>query len=181
MNKPYRVCDDCFTQLKKALESGSVLRILKARSSNILQKSNEIAERDTMGPRVQGQLSRLSSVDSFSRAESKHYKCDTKLEFNDGRVSPHLNGNVQRGSFHSSKLSNSLFGGSRKIFSASRPGSRIVSRATSPVSGKSSPPQSAMLAASLAVVRSPEATDDDPKHTNDSLSREIINLRAQVT
>ncbi|CBI31980.3 unnamed protein product, partial [Vitis vinifera] len=162
------------------MESGSVLRIPKARSSNILQKSNEIAERDTMGPRVQGQLSRLSSVDSFSRAESKHYKCDTKLEFNDARVSPHLNGNVQRGSFHSSKLSNSLFGGSRKIFSASRPGSRIVSRATSPVSGKSSPPQSAMLAASLAVVRSPEATDDDPKHTNDSLSREIINLRAQV-
>ncbi|XP_034689186.1 PH, RCC1 and FYVE domains-containing protein 1-like isoform X2 [Vitis riparia] len=180
MNKPYRVCDDCFTKLKKAMESGSVLRIPKARSSNILQKSNEIAERDTMGPRVQGQLSRLSSVDSFSRAESKHYKCDTKLEFNDGRVSPHLNGNVQRGSFHSSKLSNSLFGGSRKIFSASRPGSRIVSRATSPVSGKSSPPQSAMLAASLAVVRSPEAMDDDPKHTNDSLSREIINLRAQV-
>ena len=71
MNKPYCVCDDCFTQLKKALESGSVLRIPKARSSNILQKSNEIAERDTMGPRVQGQLPRLSSVDSFSLAESK--------------------------------------------------------------------------------------------------------------
>ena len=71
MNKPYCVCDDCFTQLKKALESGYVLRIPKARSSNILQKSNEIAERDTMGPRVQGQLPRLSSVDSFSLAESK--------------------------------------------------------------------------------------------------------------
>ncbi|XP_034677655.1 long-chain-fatty-acid--CoA ligase 1-like [Vitis riparia] len=48
---PYRVCDDCFTQLKKALEFGLVLRIPKARSSNMLQKSNEIAERDTMGPR----------------------------------------------------------------------------------------------------------------------------------
>ena len=38
MNKSYRACDDCFTQLKKALESGSVLRMPKARSSNILRK-----------------------------------------------------------------------------------------------------------------------------------------------
>ena len=54
--------------------------------------------------------------------------------------------------------------------SASVPGSRMTSQASSPVSGKSSPP------------RSSEVALDDSKHMNDNLSlnQEIINLRAQV-
>ncbi|KAK9277182.1 hypothetical protein L1049_006721 [Liquidambar formosana] len=169
MNKPYRVCDDCFIKLKKAMESGSVVRIPKVRSGNIPPKSNEMAEKETLGPRLQGQLSR----GSFNRTESLHSKYDTKLQINDSRVFPTLNGNFQWKSFYASKASIS------KVFSASVPGSRTVSRATSPISTKSSPLQSATPTPSLTVL-TPEVILDQSKHTNDNLSQEIVALRAQV-
>ncbi|KAK1551946.1 hypothetical protein Q3G72_007783 [Acer saccharum] len=127
MNKPYRVCDDCFTKLRKPMESGSFVRTPKVRNGIMHQKS-EVADRETQGPRS------------------------------------------QPGSFYSSKVSTSLLGASKKICSTSVPGSRMASQATSPVSGKSSPP------------RSSEVAHDDSKHMNDNLSltQEIINLRAQV-
>ncbi|KAK2636239.1 hypothetical protein Ddye_031031 [Dipteronia dyeriana] len=168
MNKPYRVCDDCFTKLRKPMESGSFVRTPKVRNGIMHQKS-EAAGRDTQGPRSQVQLSRLSSSGSTKYTENKQYKNSTKLESNDCSDFS-VNRIFQPGSFYSSKVSTSLLGTSKKLFSASVPGSRMNSPATSPVSGKSSPP------------RSSEVALDDSKHMNDNLSltQEIINLRAQV-
>ncbi|KAL5761807.1 hypothetical protein ACOSP7_018071 [Xanthoceras sorbifolium] len=169
MNKPYRVCDDCFTKLRKPMESGSFVRIPKVRNGIMHQKSFEVADRETRGPRLQVQLSRLSSIGSNKNTESRQYKNNTKLESNDSSNFP-VNRNFQSGSFYSSKVSTSVPGASKKMFSASVTGSRLTSRAASPVSGKSSPP------------RSSEVTLNDSKHMNDNLSltQEIINLRAQV-
>lgn len=173
MNKPYRVCDDCFYKLKKSVELVSVTRIPKVRSGNIQQKSSDVADKESVGPRLQGQLSRLLSVGSLNPADCPHSKGNIKLQNNDGRVFPMSNGNSQWRGFHSSKAS--IF----KVFSASVPGSRTVSRATSPVSAKSSPPPSATPTESLNVPTS-EVVLDDSKQTNDSLSQEILALRAQV-
>ncbi|XP_057949975.1 PH, RCC1 and FYVE domains-containing protein 1-like [Malania oleifera] len=180
MNKPYRVCDDCFTKLKKAVEFGSVRRIPKVRSGNFLLKSSEVTEKEGLGPRLQGQLSRLSSADSLKQAENRHSGHETKLELNDNRIFPTMTGNFQWGSYSSFKASTSLSGPSKKVASSSVPGSRVASRGTSPVSGKSSPCQSATQPASFSFIISPEVVLDDSKHTNDSLSQEIINLRTQV-
>uniref|UniRef100_A0A5B6ZSI6 FYVE-type domain-containing protein n=1 Tax=Davidia involucrata TaxID=16924 RepID=A0A5B6ZSI6_DAVIN len=180
MNKPYRVCDDCFTKLKNAMEFGSVRRIPKVRSGSIPYKSNEVVEKESGGPRVLGQFSRLSSADSFNMAESKNSKCRLKVELNDSRVFPPLNGNIQRGSISWSKASTAPVGASKNLFPASAPGSRIVSRTTSPVPGKSNSPRSATPPIPSLTVLTSELILDDSKHKNESLSQEVINLRAQV-
>ncbi|KAL0418464.1 UNVERIFIED_CONTAM: PH, RCC1 and FYVE domains-containing protein 1 [Sesamum radiatum] len=105
-NKPYRVCDNCFSKLKKAIET------------------------------------------------------DT--------------------SSHSSMSRRGIFGSSKKFFSASVPGSRIVSRATSPISRRTSPPRSTTPTPTLGGLTSPKVVLDDAKMINDSLSQEVITLRAQV-
>ncbi|CAB4268476.1 unnamed protein product [Prunus armeniaca] len=94
-NKPYRVCDNCFSKLRKATETNS------------------------------------SSGPAFSR----------------------------RGT--------------------SLPGSRIASRATSPTSRRSSPPRATTPTPALSGLTLPKVVDD-AKRTNDSLSEEVLKLRAQV-
>uniref|UniRef100_A0A2N9F4D2 FYVE-type domain-containing protein n=1 Tax=Fagus sylvatica TaxID=28930 RepID=A0A2N9F4D2_FAGSY len=168
MNKPYRVCDDCYTKLKKALESGFVLRIPKAKNGQIRHKSTEVADKETRGRILQTTLSRLSSFGSVNQLESRHLKSDMKMELHDSRVFPAMNGNFQFDGFYSLKASPSLVGISKKVSSVSLPGSRIASRSTSPASEKSSP------------ARFSEEILDYSKNKNDSLSQEIINLRAQV-
>ncbi|GAV62006.1 RCC1 domain-containing protein/FYVE domain-containing protein/BRX domain-containing protein/Mcp5_PH domain-containing protein/BRX_N domain-containing protein [Cephalotus follicularis] len=167
MNKPYRVCGDCFTKLKKSIESGVVPRIPKVRSGNILHKSNEAADRESLGPRLHVHLSRLSSVDSLNHGEIRHYKQDVQCKLQNSRVFPGPIGKFQLGGFYSSKVSTSLVGTPKKFLSASVPGTKMASRATSPISGKSSP-------------RTSGAMLNDSKHMNDSVTKEIINLRAQV-
>ncbi|KAF8378430.1 hypothetical protein HHK36_029769 [Tetracentron sinense] len=180
INKPYRVCDDCFTKLKKAMESRLNSQFPKARSGSMQHNSNENAEKETLDLRPRGQISRLSSVDSFKQAESRHSNGNRRLELNNSRVSPIPNGSFQWGSLYSSKPSASFSGSSKKIFSASVPGSRMVSQATSPVSRKSSPPRSVTPTPTLNVLTSPGVTLDNSKHANDKLSQEILILRAQV-
>ncbi|KAK3004366.1 hypothetical protein RJ639_019175, partial [Escallonia herrerae] len=177
-SKPYRVCDDCFTKLQKAMDSGSVGRVSRVRSGNMLYRSSDLAEKEA-GGRFQGQFSRLSSADSLNLPEGRSSTLNGKTDTNDGRLFPNVNGNMQRGSFSWSKPPTAMSGSSKHVHSASAPNSRMISRAISPVSAKSSPALSATLTPTRTLSTS-ELAIYDPKHNNESLSQEIVNLKAQV-
>lgn len=174
-NKPYRVCDSCLSKLRKAVETGISTHSSVSRRGNVNQgtEPNERDEKLDSGSR--GQLARYSSMDS-SEGRSKKNK---KYEYDSSRVSPIPNGGSQWGA-NISRSFNPVFGSSKKYFSASVPGSRIVSRATSPISRRPSPPRSTTPTPTLSGLMSPRVTVDDAKRTNDSLSQEVIRLRAQV-
>ncbi|XP_038719650.1 PH, RCC1 and FYVE domains-containing protein 1-like isoform X1 [Tripterygium wilfordii] len=179
-NKPYRVCDTCFNKLKKANETESSSQSYTSRRSGINQGSNEFIDKDEkLDSRSHSQLARLSSMESLKQVESRS-KRNKKFEFNSSRVSPVPNGGSQWGALNISKSFNPVFGSSKKFFSASVPGSRIVSRATSPISRRPSPPRSTTPTPTLGGLTSPKIVVDDAKRTNDSLSQEVIKLRAQV-
>ncbi|KAI8020712.1 PH, RCC1 and FYVE domains-containing protein 1 [Camellia lanceoleosa] len=163
MNKPYRVCDDCFIKLKNIAESGSVTRMPKTKSESSISKANEMSEEDIWGSRLQGQFIRLSSFDSVNQAEGRNS--------NDTHVFPLVAGNTQWGIIFPSKSSNALVEASKNVFSAYVPSFRMASQATSPVS--TTPTSSRSLYTSEVIL-------GDSKHKNDSPSQEVINLRAQV-
>ncbi|KAI3839540.1 hypothetical protein MKW92_002973 [Papaver armeniacum] len=179
INKPYRVCDDCFNKLKKVIESGPVYQFTKNQGGSIPRSSSEMAEKEILEARLLGQLSRLSSVESFKKGDNRYSKRNKKLELNNIRFTPIQNGNSQSGSFYSTKMSTSLFESSKKIFSASLPGSRTASRASSPVSRRASPPRSITPGPAMTVL-TPEVDNDDSKHGNSDFNQEITKLRAQV-
>lgn len=184
MNKPYRVCDECYMKLKKTVGEGMVPRFPKNQSGSISHMANEVAEKDSLDPKLQGQFSRLSSVDSF-KGENRLSKLNWKCETNNSQFpSTYQRASMfQWGSFKpSSNLSSSniLFGSSKKIFSASVPGSRAASRSSSPVSCRPSPPHSTITPA-VTDLSSPEAFFDDSKQTYENLSQEVVRLRLQVT
>jgi len=174
-NKPYRVCDCCLAKLKKSVEADASSASRRGVANHGFTELNERDEK--MHPRSRGQLSRYSSMDSLPQIESQ-LKKNKKYEFNSGRVSPVPNGGSQWGA-NITKSSNPVFGSSKKFFSASVPGSRIVSRATSPISRRS-PPRSTTPTPTLSGLTLPSVMVDDAKSTNDSLSQEVIRLRAQV-
>ncbi|CAJ2634241.1 unnamed protein product [Trifolium pratense] len=179
-NKPYRVCDGCFNKLRKALETDSSSQSSITRRGSINQGSLELIDKDEkLDTRSRNQLARFSSMESFKQVESKSSKKNKKLEFNSSRVSPVPNGGSQWGA-NISKSFNPVFGSSKKFFSASVPGSRIVSRATSPISRRPSPPRSTTPTPTLGGLTTPKIVVDDAKKTNDSLSQEVIKLRSQV-
>ncbi|XP_038707993.1 PH, RCC1 and FYVE domains-containing protein 1-like isoform X1 [Tripterygium wilfordii] len=179
-NKTYRVCDTCFNKLKKANETESLSQSYISRRSGINQGSNEFIDKDEkLDSRSHSQLARFSSMESLKQVESRS-KRNKKLEFNSSRVSPVPNGGSQWGARNISKSFNPVFGSSKKFFSASVPGSRIVSRATSPISRRPSPPRSTTPTPTLSGLMSPKIVVDDAKRTNDGLSQEVIKLRAQV-
>ncbi|GMH01708.1 hypothetical protein Nepgr_003547 [Nepenthes gracilis] len=175
MNKPYRVCDDCYIKLKKAMESGSVVQIPRPACKNNIYKSNDMSEKETAASKLAAQVSRIPY--SLKRTDSGNSKFEAKVEKVDCHAFPILNGNFLPGSIYSSSGSAPLFGASNKHVSASAPGSRIVSRAASPISQRSSPARSPMPIQSLSVSH---IVTHDSKHTNNSLSQEMISLRAQV-
>ncbi|XP_044478884.1 PH, RCC1 and FYVE domains-containing protein 1-like isoform X2 [Mangifera indica] len=179
-NKPYRVCDNCFNKLRKATETDASSQSSVGRRGSINQGPNEFIDKDEkLDSRSRAQLARFSSMESFKQSESRS-KRNKKLEFNSSRVSPVPNGSSQWGVLNVSKSFNPMFGSSKKFFSASVPGSRIVSRATSPISRRPSPPRSTTPTPTLGGLTSPKIVVDDAKRTNDSLSQEVIKLRAQV-
>ncbi|XP_010276611.1 PREDICTED: uncharacterized protein LOC104611308 [Nelumbo nucifera] len=174
-NKPYRVCDNCFGKLRKALEADSASNSDLSRRGNMNQCLNELIEKEAkLDSRSHVQLARFSSIESFKQVDSRS-KRNKKLEFNSSRVSPVPNGGSQWGPLNISKSFNS-----KKFFSASVPGSRIVSRATSPISRRPSPPRSTTPTPTLGGLTSPKIVVDDAKRTNDNLSQEVLQLRAQV-
>ncbi|KAJ4977997.1 hypothetical protein NE237_008777 [Protea cynaroides] len=178
-NKPYRVCDNCFSKLRIAIETDTSSHHSINRRGSI-QELNELVEKDEkLDSRSHAQLARFSSMESFKQVD-KSSKRNKKLEFNSSRVSPIPNGGSQWGALNISKSFNPVFGSSKKFFSASVPGSRIVSRATSPISRRPSPPRSTTPTPTLAGLASPKVVVDDAKSTNDSLSQEVLQLRAQV-
>ncbi|KAM7251013.1 hypothetical protein ACFE04_022896 [Oxalis oulophora] len=164
-NKPYRVCDDCCKKLKKRIDFRSVVRNLKVNGGNVNNKASVVIDStESIGSKLRAQLSRLSSF-STNEIENMHPKQDTKLELPDRRVSA-PNERFQFGKFDSLKVPGSLVGTDQmKNLSSSVPGSRMSSGATSPASGFSSPCR---------------AVFEDPKHTNESVTQEIISLRTQV-
>lgn len=167
MNKPYRVCDDCYSKLRKAMQT-NVLRNPKAKNGNAHHKFSDLTEKESRGHKLHTTLARLSSFGSvINQAESRH-NSESQPEARYNLVFPALNVNSELGGLNSSKPSN-LFGIPKKVISASVPVSRMISRGTSPVSGKSSP------------ARSSAEFFEDPKYTNESLNQEITILKAQVS
>ncbi|KAG8366334.1 hypothetical protein BUALT_Bualt17G0069000 [Buddleja alternifolia] len=176
MNKPYRVCDDCFAKLQKAQDSSPVPRIPNLKNGALLYKPIEMTEKESGIPRLLGSISRLSSAESFKSERSSTFS--VRFESNDSRIFPFQNENInkQRPST-SSKSPTSPFGSSPSFHSFSIPDSRIVSRSPSPVLGMSSALRSARSSLSFRIS---EATIDDIKSSNDSLCMEVKSLRAQV-
>ncbi|PSS21613.1 E3 ubiquitin-protein ligase HERC2 [Actinidia chinensis var. chinensis] len=180
-NKSYRVCDTCFDKLKKAFETDASSHSSVSRRGSLNQGINELIEKDDKFDSISHpHLARFSMMESWKQGESQSSKRNKKLEFNSSRVSPIRNGSSQWGALNISKSFNPVFGSSKKFFSASVPGSRIVSRATSPISRRASPPRSATPIPTLGGFASPKLNVEDTMRPNDSLSREVITLRAQV-
>ncbi|CAI0541388.1 unnamed protein product, partial [Linum tenue] len=180
-HKPYRVCDTCFNKLRKAMdtEAPSPHSSISRRGS-INHGLNDPTDKDEkLDSRSRAQLARFSSMESFKQADSRSRK-NKKLEFNSNRVSPVPNRGSQWGGLNISKSFNPMLGSSKKFFSASVPGSRIVSRATSPISRRPSPPRSTTPSPTLGGLTSPKIAVDDNKTANDSLSQEVTKLRSQV-
>ncbi|KAL6966596.1 hypothetical protein U1Q18_032377 [Sarracenia purpurea var. burkii] len=180
-NKPYRVCDSCFGKLKKAMETDTSSHSSMIRRGSINQGLTQVTEKDEK-PDSQSRphLARFSSLESLKQGENRSSTRNKKLEFSSSRVSPIPNGSSQWGALNISKTFNPIFGSSKKFFSASVPGSRIVSRATSPISRRPSPPRSTTPTPTLGGLASPKIVVDDAKRTNDSLKQEVVRLRAQV-
>ncbi|KAG5238565.1 hypothetical protein OIU78_008262 [Salix suchowensis] len=179
-NKAYRVCDNCYNKLRKAIETDSSSQSSVSRRGSVNQGPSEFIDKDEkLDSRSRAQLARFSSMESMKQAESRS-KRNKKLEFNSSRVSPVPNGGSQWGALNISKSFNPMFGSSKKFFSASVPGSRIVSRATSPISRRPSPPRSTTPTPTLGGLTSPKIVVGDAKRTNESLNQEVVKLRSQV-
>ncbi|KAE8691656.1 hypothetical protein F3Y22_tig00110885pilonHSYRG00023 [Hibiscus syriacus] len=179
-NKPYRVCDNCFNKLRKASETEALLQSSVSRRGSLNHGTTVFVDKDDKSDsKNRAQLARFSSIEPLKQGESRSKK-NKKLEFNSNRVSPVPNGGSQWGALNMAKSFNPVFGSSKKFFSASVPGSRIVSRATSPISRRPSPPRSTTPTPTLGGLTSPKIFVDDAKRTNDNLSQEIVKLRAQV-
>ncbi|KAL0421124.1 UNVERIFIED_CONTAM: PH, RCC1 and FYVE domains-containing protein 1 [Sesamum latifolium] len=175
-NKPYRVCDDCFTKLQKAADTTAVLR--NAKTGGSPYKPSELTEKETGVPRLPGNASRLSASESFKsdRTSAVNVKC----ELNDNRVFPLHNGNIQRRSI-SSKSPTSPFGSSQNFLSYFLPDSRLFSRSPSPVLGKSSLRSTTPSPSSSLTLRMSEVSPDDMRiGVTDNLSLEVRSLKAQV-
>ncbi|CAI0548662.1 unnamed protein product [Linum tenue] len=180
-HKPYRVCDTCFNKLGKAMDTEAPSSHSSiSRRGSINHGSNEFTDKDEkLDSRSRSQLARFSSMESFKQTDSRSKK-NKKLEFNSSRVSPIPNRGSQWGGLNISKSFNPMLGSSKKFFSASVPGSRIVSRATSPISRRPSPPRSTTPTPTLGGLTSPKISVDDTKTSNDGISQEVTKLRAQV-
>ncbi|KAM1811864.1 hypothetical protein ACFX12_028454 [Malus domestica] len=158
-NKPYRVCDNCFAKLRKATETNSSSGSAISRRGSMNQGFNELIE---------------NNVKEMENGSSKSNK---KMDFSSNCVTPIANGVSERRALNGTKSFNP--GSSKKFFSASLPGSRIASRATSPTSRRSSPPRSTTPTPALSGLTFPKV-GDDAKRINVNLSEEVLKLKAQV-
>ncbi|KAL8246137.1 hypothetical protein R6Q59_007353 [Mikania micrantha] len=177
-NKPYRVCDSCVNKLKKAIDadvSSSVSSVSKRGSVNDVTEKDD--KSDTS---VRPRLARFASMESLKPTENRTSKRNKKPEFSSSRVSPVPNGSSQWGGLNISKSLNPVLESSRKFFSASVPGSKVASRATSPISRRPSPPRSTTPTPTLGGLSSPKIVLNDAKKTNDDINQEVVKLRSQV-
>ncbi|KAL4387895.1 hypothetical protein GQ457_09G025770 [Hibiscus cannabinus] len=150
-----------------------------SRIGSMNQGSNDsVEEVEKLDSRNHAQLSRNASIETSKGLDSGSSR-NKRLDFNSTRVSPFPNGASQCAPQNNPKTSNGLFGSSKKFFSASLPTSRIVSRATSPTSRRSSPHRATTPTPTLSGVSSKKVVDD-AKRTNEGLSEEVVKLRSQV-
>lgn len=174
-NKPYRVCDDCFSKLNRApesksssLEHRSISRSPRSSNGSINQNCNEVSDKENKNSRSASKLLRLASFDSFKEAKGRQSKLNRYI----CHSSPSLNGTFQRDSASAFRHSNKL--------SACLPSSRMASRPPSPISWKSSHSRSMTMNSALFDLADQEITFDESKQTNDCPNQETIVLRAQV-
>lgn len=170
-NKAYRVCDNCFSKLGNTIDTD--LTSQSTMNGRVMRQFFSELVVEKIDSRSHLQVSKLSSSESFKLAEYRSSKRNKKFEFNSSRVSPIPHGGSQ-------SVTANIFGSSKKFFSASVPGSRIVSRATSPTSRRPSPPRSTTPTPTPGGLTFLKVVVDDAKRTYDSMSREAIKLRAQV-
>ncbi|XP_049393541.1 PH, RCC1 and FYVE domains-containing protein 1-like [Solanum stenotomum] len=177
MNKPYRVCEDCFTKLNRGLDIGLTCLPPKATIGS-LQKNTGERSKETSPSKQKGLLSRLSSFNSF-RSDDQRFRKNQKQDSNSDNVSPIPNGNTQSEvSQTSSRLLS--FSSCPEKLSVSFVGSTSRSQAGSPASFESSSSNSVLLRSAFAAQANHEVDLDDSKQTSESLKKEISILKEQV-
>lgn len=167
MNKPYRVCDDCFVKLKKSMESSLAGRTSKVKNGNKHHRSVEPADKEILSPGLLAQLPRPSSADSVNHSESRRLRSDSRVESNDRILLLPMNGNFQLGCFFPCQASTSPVGTAKKVLSITIPSLTMSSRSTSPASARFTP-------------QSSESISDNLKQMNGTLSQEVKTLKARV-
>ncbi|KAK8921153.1 Ultraviolet-B receptor UVR8 [Platanthera zijinensis] len=168
IHKPYRVCDDCYDKLKKILESKIHTLVLKPQNAN-QSHITQPAEKEMA-------VSRLSSASSF-KGESKHSRQSGKSENNCNSMSLIRTEQSQRGNIRMTKFQNSMTRFPMKIYSASVPGSRVISHSTSPHPGSLISSLPGTISTGLV---SADMITDELKKTNDSFREEIALLRLEL-
>ncbi|KAJ4847218.1 hypothetical protein Tsubulata_008467, partial [Turnera subulata] len=121
------------------------------------------------------QLERSSSIELAKDVQRGSSRRNKKLD-SSAQVSPSSNGGSGRNAFGNSKS----VGSSKKFLSVFLPGSRIVSRASSPTSRRSSPPCVTTLAPELATYSFQRIVSDDDRRSTNAVKEEVVKLRAQV-
>ena len=177
-NKPHRVCDDCYTKLQKSFTSISAPRIASVKSANVLYKALDLTEKETKNPRLPENMSKLSPSNSFNVPEASSIKSSSRAELNGSNLILFPNGDDQRGGISFKSPTGPT--GTSKFLSLSIPNSRMVSRSTSPVQGKTRPLQPATPTPAIDVNGDGSIVGDS-KHNNAALHEEIKCLRAQVS
>ncbi|CAK7330595.1 unnamed protein product [Dovyalis caffra] len=108
-NKPYRVCDNCYNKLRKAIETDASSQSSVGRRGCVNQGPSDFIDKDEkLDSRSRPHLARFSSMESLKQAESR-YKRNKKLEFNSSRVSPVPNGGSHWAALNISKSFNPMF------------------------------------------------------------------------
>ncbi|ONK75455.1 uncharacterized protein A4U43_C03F17020 [Asparagus officinalis] len=158
IHKPYRVCDECYTKIKKSMASGMHSQVPKYPNGGQNQMSNDMAEKESV-------RSRLSSMGSF-KGETKPRQIK-KSEPSNNRSYPVVN---ERTHWESAR---NILVASSSISSASVPSSRMASRSASPVSSMPSP-------STFDYPRSPEVIADYSKRISHSMDGEVVSLHLQV-
>ncbi|KAL0459136.1 UNVERIFIED_CONTAM: PH, RCC1 and FYVE domains-containing protein 1 [Sesamum latifolium] len=70
-NKPYRVCDNCFNKLKKAIETDTSSQSSVSRRGSMTQGINDIVDKDEkLDTRSRPNLARFSSMESFKQGKA---------------------------------------------------------------------------------------------------------------
>ncbi|KAK7274802.1 hypothetical protein RIF29_15901 [Crotalaria pallida] len=162
-NKPYRVCDDCYSKLKKAEEFISSVQTPTSRIASAIE---------ARAAKLQASLSLLAPVSSIFQSSSRYKSIP---ESHDSHVFPDLSGKLRFRGFTPIKVSNSRFGTPRKPLSISVP-HRVASQSFLP-SPRSSP---FLVSPKSSPQQSFTDINDDSRHRNDILSQEVIFLRAQI-
>lgn len=169
-NKPYRVCDSCFTKLSKVAEIGinnrrSAGPRLSGENKDRLDKADIRSAKSGMPP----------NLDLIKQLDSKAVKQGKKAEtFSLGRSS-------QAPLLQLKDVVLSTTGDLR--WAVPKPvviQSGVSSRSVSPFSRKPSPPRSATPVPTTAGLSFSKSIADSLKKTNELLNQEVHKLRAQV-